>query len=439
MGLEWKSLNGRFVAGSLLWMIGLALPSVLTVDTFGIYQFIAVSVMSNDSGMLVIAAFFLVLLNSLRALPIYVGTFLICSSLFRRKLYFRLTVPVLIVTAYFLISHLYEIRYDFSYPSVLVILIIYLLDGFNLYNVTIIKHAVVLIFALIGAQFLDMFPALTPYGFGRGIVSMDIKTAASLIDHHNVLTIFSVAIMTVFLFMALLLSVLLRDQHKLLITAKQLSDAKLHSLEARRNAEIRSLVHDLKTPLTAIQGLAGVIAIVSREEKTRDYAARIESSVDSVSQMISQILYEDQKVVITVAELLDYIRFQIVSPETRGVLAIHDKVPDAQISVNKVLFSRALINLIDNAQAALDKDNGQIVLQTDREGGCVLFTVSDNGKGMGEDTLSKIWDIGFSDKGSTGIGLSFVKSIVENSDGTIAISSQEGKGTTVTIQIKEVL
>ena len=139
------------------------------------------------------------------------------------------------------------------------------------------------------------------------------------------------------------------------------------------------------------------------------------------------------------AELLDYIRFQIVSPETRGVLAIHDKVPDAQISVNKVLFSRALINLIDNAQAALDKDNGQIVLQTDREGGCVLFTVSDNGKGMGEDTLSKIWDIGFSDKGSTGIELSFVKSIVENSDGTIAISSQEGKGTTVTIQIKEVL
>lgn len=437
--MELKSLHSRLAVGGFLWLIGLILPSVLTVNTFDIYRFIEVSVLSDDSGMLVIAAFFLVLLNSLRALPIYVGTFFICSSITHRKLYFRLAVPALIAIAYFLISFFYDIRYDFGFPSFIVILIIYLLDGFNLYKVTILKHMVVLIFVLIGVQFLDMVPALTRYGFGRGIVSMDIKIAASLIDRYNVLTIFSIAIMTVFLFMALLLSVLLRDQHKLLITAKQLSDANLRSLEARRNAEIRSLVHDLKTPLTAIQGLAGVIAIITQEEKTRNYASRIENSVDSVSQMISQILHDDQQAVITMVELLDYIRFQIVSQEVWAVLTIRNMVPEARVSINKVLFSRALINLIDNARAALEGENGQIVLQVDRSEGKIRLAVSDNGRGMGIDTLRQIWDIGFSGKGSTGIGLNFVKSTVENGGGSIDIQSEQGKGTTVTIWVKEVV
>ena len=64
---------------------------------------------------------------------------------------------------------------------------------------------------------------------------------------------------------------------------ENLHAARLEALHSRSAVEIQGLVHDLKTPLTSIQGLAGVIQLKSKDDKIAEYAYRIEQSVDPVS------------------------------------------------------------------------------------------------------------------------------------------------------------
>jgi signal transduction histidine kinase len=66
------------------------------------------------------------------------------------------------------------------------------------------------------------------------------------------------------------------------------------------------------------------------------------------------------------------------------------------------------------------------------------MTISDTGKGISEDALQKVFDPFFTTKGEgtgTGLGLWITQGIVERHGGTIQLSSQEGKGTTVEIQL----
>ncbi|NLF28856.1 MAG: HAMP domain-containing histidine kinase, partial [Clostridiales bacterium] len=71
------------------------------------------------------------------------------------------------------------------------------------------------------------------------------------------------------------------------------------------------------------------------------------------------------------------------------------------------------------------------------EGPTVRFEVSDNGVGIPEADLARIWDSGFTTHGSTGLGMGFVKSAVERSDGAVSIVSRPGSGSRVIFQIPE--
>ena len=111
------------------------------------------------------------------------------------------------------------------------------------------------------------------------------------------------------------------------------------------------------------------------------------------------------------------------------------------VSVNKIRFIRALINLSDNASRAVDGTTGQIWLRVLREetgdGPWVLFLVEDNGTGIEPEALEHLWDRGFSTKGSHGLGLSFVQKVVQDLGGTAQVLSRAGQGTRFTVRIPE--
>ena len=290
-----------------------------------------------------------------------------------------------------------------------------------------------------GMQFLDLIPPFSAYGFGRGAVSTDIKLLAEYFDRHNVLTIFCVSQMLIFLSMAVILSRLLTDQHRLLRSAQELSVARIQALEARKDFEIRHLVHDLKTPLTTIEALAGVTQMLSEDEKIREYQQRITDSAESMGEMISQILETDRLRPMTTEALFDYSLFQVTSQRSKDRITLENRAQGRLLCVNKITFSRALVNLINNAVNAVDPEKGKIHIGIDALDGDIVIAVSDNGCGIAEKDLAHVWEAGFSSHGSTGLGMGYVREIVEECGGSIALCSSPGRGTKVTIHVKEVV
>ena len=119
----------------------------------------------------------------------------------------------------------------------------------------------------------------------------------------------------------------------------------------------------------------------------------------------------------------------------------------AAARIDRTLFARALTNIIENALHAMP-GTGRLSIAvapasqpqsrghsaTSRQPSAIVVQVADTGVGMDEEALAKIFEPYFSTKATgTGLGLTIAKRNVELNGGTIAVASQRGVGTTVTI------
>ncbi|RKZ05724.1 histidine kinase, partial [bacterium] len=96
-------------------------------------------------------------------------------------------------------------------------------------------------------------------------------------------------------------------------------------------------------------------------------------------------------------------------------------------------LQQAFLNILLNAEQAI-KDNGRIVVSMDKRGEDYIIKITDNGKGISEKERERIFEPFFTTKpAGSGLGLSVVKSIVEEHGGKIDIASEPGSQTTVTI------
>ncbi|MFQ5865811.1 MAG: ATP-binding protein [bacterium] len=100
-------------------------------------------------------------------------------------------------------------------------------------------------------------------------------------------------------------------------------------------------------------------------------------------------------------------------------------------------LNQVFMNLLVNACQAIE-GKGQIKIRTFFKNGTIHVQISDTGKGIPKEDLSKIFDPGFTTKGvgvGTGLGLSITYRIVEDHHGTIEVESKVGKGTTFTVRL----
>ncbi|UCE82144.1 MAG: GAF domain-containing protein, partial [Deltaproteobacteria bacterium] len=107
-----------------------------------------------------------------------------------------------------------------------------------------------------------------------------------------------------------------------------------------------------------------------------------------------------------------------------------------QIQVDPQGIHRSLLNLLTNAVDALEDNEGEVRMSTQmQEESEVLVTVEDNGAGIPEKILQRIFDVFFSTKGSqgTGLGLAVTKKIIEEHGGSIEAQSNPDQGTKFTI------
>jgi signal transduction histidine kinase len=289
-------------------------------------------------------------------------------------------------------------------------------------------------------DWLDIVPALSKYGFGKGEVAIIIKQVSEFISATYVMNFIGIIFTLIIIFTALiLLKVVIDNYFRLLLVEenKQKEESlrryQVEAIKSRYFLEIKHLVHDLKTPLVTIQGLGEVIKLKTRNQKILEYTERIINSAEKMSEMISEILNETKMDIINMKELFDFIKIQLSLNEVTSKI-IFEISPDLKIYGNKVRLSRAIINLIENGFRAINSENGRILVKAWGTGNKVMILVEDNGVGISEDAIDRVWDAGYTTNlEHTGLGLYFVKEVLNSHHGEIVIKSKVNIGTKVMI------
>jgi len=208
------------------------------------------------------------------------------------------------------------------------------------------------------------------------------------------------------------------------------------------------LAHDLKNPLAALRGAAQFL----QEEVARG------RSIAEQREFLGLILEQIERVHTVVA---DYERLgrvqavrvpQDVNALVRDVLALQHfaaaeqvelrvelDAPLPSVALDRDLLAGALENVVRNAFEALPS-GGRVTVRTapaplaGREG--VLLTVQDTGTGMNARVLERAFDDFFTTKAQgSGLGLAFVRRVVEAHEGKVQVTSSEGKGTTLRLHL----
>jgi signal transduction histidine kinase len=109
------------------------------------------------------------------------------------------------------------------------------------------------------------------------------------------------------------------------------------------------------------------------------------------------------------------------------------------INADRTRFQQVIANLVDNA-VKYSGDRGRVLLSACEKEGDVLISVSDEGMGIPSEEIGRIWDRLYRGDRSRsrrglGLGLSFVKAIVQAHDGEVVVESQSNKGSTFTIRL----
>ncbi len=211
-------------------------------------------------------------------------------------------------------------------------------------------------------------------------------------------------------------------------------------------AEMAQIIaHEIKNPLTPIR-----LSV----EHLREVWRRGSPDFDRVlEECVSNVLQQTEELRRSAAEFSDYSR--LPGPEKRSVdvarvarevtasFAGAPRVrwslradPEMTAEADPRLIARVLSNLVGNAIEALGPSGGEIALRVVREGGRVRVTVEDDGPGVAEEILPRLFEPYFSARsGGTGLGLAIAKKIVEEHSGSISAENRREGGFRVTFDL----
>jgi signal transduction histidine kinase len=204
---------------------------------------------------------------------------------------------------------------------------------------------------------------------------------------------------------------------------------------------IGSLVHDFRSPLTAIRGYVGMLAGGSLIEHEREEYSRLAiEECDRLNSMINELLeftrggrakleLENVPLRDFLEELRPAIRAQFKDDAVRFEMELDY---DGGLYLDSNRMNRAVLNVASNASQAMN-GGGAFLIRTERRGDEVVLEFLDTGSGIPEEIRHRIFEPFFSYGKPQGIGLgmSIARKIVEEHGGKISLTSEVGHGTRI--------
>jgi PAS domain S-box-containing protein len=233
------------------------------------------------------------------------------------------------------------------------------------------------------------------------------------------------------------------------ITEKRKKETQLRRAEslAALTTLAAGVAHEINNPLGSIsiriQLLEKMIRMESSDKNTMvKHLGVVKEEIERLKQIVVDFLFAVRPMDIqllsedpctTVEEVADLIQPEAERKGISVIVKTGKSVP--QILMDKRHLKQALLNLIQNAMAAMP-EGGRLGVSTEYRNDEIQISISDTGTGIPEDLLTKIFEPYFTTKkNGTGLGLTITFKIIKEHSGDISLESKEGKGSTFTIHL----
>ncbi|MBT8325630.1 MAG: HAMP domain-containing histidine kinase [Winogradskyella sp.] len=218
---------------------------------------------------------------------------------------------------------------------------------------------------------------------------------------------------------------------------------------------INNMTHEFKTPIATINLALDSIKnpkIINDQEKIKRYLKMIKDENKRMNAQVENVLRiskldknelniskERLKLHDLVEDAITHI--ELIVEDKKGYVKTHLNADKSSILANETHFTNVIVNMLDNAVKYSD-DAPKIDVFTENIGNNILLRIVDQGNGMSKQVQKRVFEKFYREhtgnvhniKGH-GLGLAYVKRIVEDHQGHISVESEKGKGSEFTIRL----
>jgi len=235
------------------------------------------------------------------------------------------------------------------------------------------------------------------------------------------------------------------------ITGKKMREIRLRQAESLAALTTLSagVAHEIKNPLTSIdihiQLLNKEIAKLNKKstKNMRNLLVIVKEEIDRLNSIVQDFLFAvrpmsmnlvKENVNELIKDLVDFLKYELLEEDITMVFELDSDLPE--VVVDSKYLKQALLNVMKNSIEAI-QGSGEIRIKTEQTtSGDVLITIIDNGGGISESNMGKIFEPYYTTRNfGTGLGLVIVYKIIKEFGGDIKVRSEEGVGTQFSIEL----
>ena len=213
---------------------------------------------------------------------------------------------------------------------------------------------------------------------------------------------------------------------------------KLDEEKKEQTRIIASISHDIKTPLTSIIGYSDLLKEQKLNAEAKKYNEKIYDKALNIKDILSNFddyLLNQEKIsldlsLIQVKDIVEELNndYKIELENNNISFLVTTKIPEAYLNIDVLKIKRVFSNMVSNSARYLE-NGGEIKIDISQVQDNIKFMVKDNGPGVKEDIISKIFDPLFTTDSSrkiSGLGLSICKEFIEMHGGTLKAYNDNG-------------